>query len=214
MQVVKGKTTLSNVRGKLKQQTQSPLTKYKMKNTTKNTTKKASTKSHLDQPLKLGLTSKLQYENLCDGLVKYEAADTLETARALKNKEAIALAFEKCLQGWKNLRQDIKGKDERTRLGRQIYQHLIAKKIAPQRASDVLKRLGIKIGNKSSVKSLKIQSENIDKIFALANELEEANGPRVLALLNRSVNSARKVYPTKQAQVKAAAAAKAEAAKA
>ena len=122
-----------------------------------------------------------------------------------KNKAALELQRESAKEDWRSIRSETKDKAAQKSLAQSIYNALIAEphNLAPQRASDELKRLGIKIRDKSKTEATNVSDENIEQLFQLADNLEKQDPRRVCALLSRAYGRGRKVYPSKKEAEKA-----------
>ena len=118
-----------------------------------------------------------------------------------KAKAALAVQLEAAKDDWRAIRSEVKDKAERKALAESIYKALQAAphNLKPQRASDVLKKIGIQIRQKGATDATNIDDANIEQMFQLADRLEKQDGRRVTALLSRAYGRGRKVYPSKKA---------------
>ena len=127
------------------------------------------------------------------------------TETIAKAKAVLAEQLEAAQDDWRAIRSEVKGKPERKALAQSIYDALLAAphNLKPQRASDVLKKIGIQIREKSPTDATNIDDANIEQMFQLADRLEKQDGRRVTALLSRAYGRGRKVYPSKKEADKA-----------
>jgi hypothetical protein len=118
-----------------------------------------------------------------------------------KGKEATAALIEAAVEDRRAIWAEQKTEAERKAVGQGLYDALTKDHgLTPQRASDVLKLVGIKIGNKNKVVALDVSAENIEQLFLLADKLEGQDPRRVCALLSRAYGKGRKVYPANKSE--------------
>jgi hypothetical protein len=110
-------------------------------------------------------------------------------------KAALAAQIEAAVADWRAIKSEHKDAADRKKLARAIYDALTKEHgLAPQRASDVLKRIGVQLREKAATSKTDIAPENVEQLFLLADKLEGGNGERVTALLSRAYGKGRKVY--------------------
>jgi hypothetical protein len=138
---------------------------------------------------------------LVGNVARIAGAEDNLTATIEKAKAALAVQLEAAKDDWRAIRSEVKDKAERKALAQSIYNALQAAphNLKPQRASDVLKKIGIQIREKSPTEATNVADENIEQLFQLADRLEQQDPRRVCALLSRAYGRGRKVYPSKKA---------------
>jgi acyl-CoA reductase-like NAD-dependent aldehyde dehydrogenase len=162
--------------------------------------KKTNSKTNKPETKEQGLlaSTKRVFARLASSLAKIAGQQDTLAAHVEKSKEAIAALLEEATDDRKAIWSEC-SPEERKAVGKRLYDELVkTHKLKPQRASDVLKQVGIKIGNKSTVEALDVDKEHVEQLFLLADKLEKKDPRKVCALLSRAYGKGRKVYPAKK----------------
>ena len=137
---------------------------------------------------------------LVGGLVKIASGEDSLAAHVEKTKATLKAQIDAAVEDWRAIKAEHKEPADRKVLAQSIYNALTKENgLTAQRASDVLKRIGVRIRDKAKTDATNIDDANIEQMFQLADRLEKQDGRRVTALLSRAYGKGRKVYPSKKA---------------
>ena len=137
---------------------------------------------------------------LVGSLVKIASGEDSLAAHVEKTKATLKAQIDAAVEDWRAIKAEHKEPAERKALAQSIYNALTKEHgMAAQRASEVLKRIGVSIRDKAKTEATNIEAANIEQLFMLADKLENGDGRRVCALLSRAYGKGRKVYPSKKA---------------
>lgn len=133
---------------------------------------------------------------LVAGLATY-SKEELTLKKTIENaKAALETRIESLKADWKAIKAEHKDPKERKALEQSIYDALQVAPfgLAKQRATEVCRKIGIVLRPKGETVRTAVAKENIEKLFLLADKLEEGDGRRVCALLSRAYGKGRDVY--------------------
>ncbi len=136
---------------------------------------------------------------LVGGLVKIASGEDSLAAHVEKTKATLKAQIDAAVEDWRAIKAEHREPAERKALAQSVYNALTKEHgMTPQRASEVLKRIGVQIREKAKTEATNVSAENIEQLFMLADKLENGDGRRVCALLSRAYGKGRKVYPAKR----------------
>lgn len=165
----------------------------------KKTEKTAETKTAPATEPKLTILASTQrvLSRVVGGLASLAGMQDNAKTAAEKAKAAITEKTDSVKTDWKSVSLEHKDKADRKALAARIHKALVAEHgLAPQRASDMLKVLGLDglLFAKHSKVRVELPDGIVEMLFTFADEKLGADGEKVKTALSRAYGKARDVY--------------------